>query len=110
MPIYDYKCSDCGHQIEVIQKFSDEPKTLCVECGKEMDTDIKSVQQLDENNKITIKDEKNDIQSLPIEKEPCSKCGNEEAYSWQRQTRSGDEPATRFYRCVKCEHTWREYS
>ena len=35
MPIYDYKCSDCGHQIEVIQKFSDEPKTLCVECGKE---------------------------------------------------------------------------
>ena len=35
MPIYDYKCSDCGHQIEVIQKFSDEPKTLCIECGKE---------------------------------------------------------------------------
>lgn len=35
MPIYDYKCSDCGHQIEVIQKFSDEPKTLCVKCGKE---------------------------------------------------------------------------
>ena len=35
MPIYDYKCSDCGHQIEVIQKFSDEPKTLCAECGKE---------------------------------------------------------------------------
>lgn len=35
MPIYDYKCSDCEHQIEVIQKFSDEPKTLCIECGKE---------------------------------------------------------------------------
>ncbi len=35
MPIYDYKCSDCGHQIEVIQKFSDEPETLCIECGKE---------------------------------------------------------------------------
>ena len=35
MPIYDYKCSDCGHQIEVIQKFSDEPKTLCIKCGKE---------------------------------------------------------------------------
>ena len=35
MPIYDYKCSDCEHQIEVIQKFSDEPKTLCLECGKE---------------------------------------------------------------------------
>ena len=35
MPIYDNKCSDCGHQREVIQKFSDEPKALCIECGKE---------------------------------------------------------------------------
>ncbi len=103
-------CTACGGRI--LPKIDTEGKRIsaCVECGKEMDTDIKSVQQLDENNKITIKDEKNDIQSLPIEKEPCSKCGNEEAYSWQRQTRSGDEPATRFYRCVKCEHTWREYS
>jgi putative FmdB family regulatory protein len=35
MPIYDYKCSDCEHQIEVIQKLSDEPKTLCPNCNKE---------------------------------------------------------------------------
>ena len=45
-----------------------------------------------------------------LEKEKCPKCGNMEAYSWQRQTRGGDEPATRFYRCVKCSKTWREYS
>ena len=105
-------CTACGGRI--LPKIDESGKRIsaCVECGKEMNTesDIKSIQQLDENNKIKIKDEKNDIQSLPIEKEPCSKCGNEEAYSWQRQTRSGDEPATRFYRCVKCEHTWREYS
>jgi putative FmdB family regulatory protein len=35
MPIYDYKCSNCGHQTEVIQKFSDKPKTLCPNCNKE---------------------------------------------------------------------------
>ena len=35
MPIYDYKCSNCEHQIEVIQKLSDEPKTLCPNCNKE---------------------------------------------------------------------------
>ena len=35
MPIYDYKCSNCGHQTEVIQKFSDRPKTLCPNCNKE---------------------------------------------------------------------------
>ena len=33
MPIYDYKCSNCGHQLEVIQKISDDPKTLCPKCN-----------------------------------------------------------------------------
>ena len=34
MPIYEYKCEECGHQLEAIQKFSDEPLTDCPECGK----------------------------------------------------------------------------
>ena len=33
MPIYDYKCSDCEHEIEVIQKISDKPKTICPKCN-----------------------------------------------------------------------------
>jgi len=32
MPIYEYQCSVCGHQLEVIQKMSDEPLTDCPEC------------------------------------------------------------------------------
>jgi putative FmdB family regulatory protein len=35
MPIYDYKCSNCGQELEIIQKFSDKPKTLCPNCGEE---------------------------------------------------------------------------
>jgi putative FmdB family regulatory protein len=35
MPIYDYKCSNCGQEHEIIQKFSDKPKTLCSKCGEE---------------------------------------------------------------------------
>ena len=35
MPIYDYKCSNCGQELEIIQKFSDKPKTLCSNCGEE---------------------------------------------------------------------------
>ena len=34
MPIYDYKCSECEHQIELIQKISDDPKTVCPKCNK----------------------------------------------------------------------------
>ncbi len=34
MPIYEYKCEECGHQLEAIQKFSDAPLTDCPECNK----------------------------------------------------------------------------
>lgn len=35
MPIYEYRCSDCGFQKEFIQKMSDAPLTTCPQCGKE---------------------------------------------------------------------------
>lgn len=40
----------------------------------------------------------------------CSKCGNRLAYFWTAQMRAGDEAETRFFRCTKCKHTWREYA
>jgi putative FmdB family regulatory protein len=33
MPTYDYRCSNCGHQFETVQKFSDEPLKICPVCG-----------------------------------------------------------------------------
>jgi DNA-directed RNA polymerase subunit M len=39
----------------------------------------------------------------------CQKCGNKKAEYWEVQTRSADEPPTRFHKCTKCGHTWREY-
>lgn len=33
MPMYEYKCSDCGLAFEARQKFSDAPLTECRECG-----------------------------------------------------------------------------
>jgi putative FmdB family regulatory protein len=34
MPIYTYRCENCGVQFERNQKFSDAPLTRCPECGK----------------------------------------------------------------------------
>jgi putative FmdB family regulatory protein len=34
MPIYEYRCSSCGHQQEFLQKVSDAPLTVCPQCGK----------------------------------------------------------------------------
>ena len=33
MPMYEYKCSGCGVEFEVVRKFSDPALTECVECG-----------------------------------------------------------------------------
>ncbi len=33
MPTYEYACTDCGHRLEAVQKFTDEPLTQCPECG-----------------------------------------------------------------------------
>ena len=34
MPIYEYRCSSCGVQKDVMQKISDTPLTVCPTCGK----------------------------------------------------------------------------
>ena len=34
MPIYEYRCAECGHQQEFLQKVSDAPLTVCTRCGK----------------------------------------------------------------------------
>ncbi|MFZ6725362.1 FmdB family zinc ribbon protein [Undibacterium sp. MH2W] len=34
MPIYAYRCDDCGFAKDVLQKISDEPLTECPSCGK----------------------------------------------------------------------------
>ena len=34
MPIYEYRCDNCGHEFDTLQKVSDEALTDCPECGK----------------------------------------------------------------------------
>ena len=43
MPRYDYRCTDCGHEFEVKQSFSDEPVAACPLCGVESRRVIHSV-------------------------------------------------------------------
>ena len=34
MPIYEYRCAACGHELEKLQRLGDAPLTDCPECGK----------------------------------------------------------------------------
>jgi putative FmdB family regulatory protein len=33
MPTYQYRCTDCGHDLEAVQKFTDPALTECPNCG-----------------------------------------------------------------------------
>lgn len=49
------------------------------------------------------------VETLPKTKEACPKCAYKEAFYWTLQTRAADEAETRFFKCVKCNYTWRSY-
>jgi putative FmdB family regulatory protein len=36
MPIYEYRCAACGHELEALQKITDSPLRKCPECAKSM--------------------------------------------------------------------------
>ena len=35
MPTYEYRCRNCGHTFDIVQKMSDDPLTHCPACGQE---------------------------------------------------------------------------
>jgi len=42
MPLYEYRCSQCDHQFELRQKFSDPPATECPLCKGSVEKQISS--------------------------------------------------------------------
>jgi len=45
MPTYDYRCAN-GHDFELLQKMSDEPRAACPECGADADRRISATRAL----------------------------------------------------------------
>lgn len=35
MPTYEYRCGNCGHELEAVQSFTDAPLSVCPSCGQE---------------------------------------------------------------------------
>jgi putative FmdB family regulatory protein len=36
MPTYQYRCTECGHDLEAVQRFSDAALTECPNCGGQL--------------------------------------------------------------------------
>ena len=100
-------CPTC----EVRLKKSNNDSSICPKCGySESDSKINKKEQNDDTSEFNILDENEGKETLPTITIDCEKCGHNEAVWWMLQTRSADEPTTQFYRCTKCNHTWRNYA
>ena len=99
-------CPKCGAVLVQKRKNSGCPR--CNYSSKSKSVLVSSEKMNKKTGIDVVKERGTDV--LPMVNEKCRKCKNEKAYFWTVQTRSGDEAETKFFRCTKCEHTWREYN
>ncbi|MFA6974243.1 MAG: transcription factor S [Parcubacteria group bacterium] len=98
-------CPKCGSVLVQKKKNDGCPRCSYTSKGK---LKITISEKIDDKKEVPVISD-DDAKVLPIVTEKCKKCGNNKAYFWTVQTRSGDEAETKFFKCTKCEFTWREY-
>lgn len=100
-------CPKCG---SIMLPKKGKKGALVCSCGhveKELEeTTIKET--IKKENEIPVIE--NEMNPNPLVEEKCPKCGHNEARYWTVQTRASDEPETKFFKCEKCKHTWRDYN
>jgi transcription factor S len=101
-------CPKCGSLLKTRTGKKGEPEYFC-SCGyssavKEEKTIKEAMESTEE---IAVIEDQNNVH--PLTDTVCPKCEHNKAWYWMQQTRSGDEPETKFFKCEKCRHVWRDY-
>ena len=97
-------CPKCSG-ILIPKKDGKKTIMVCPKCNyKTKDVEQTKIEEKTKKEEkiFDIVDEEQDFSHLPIVEEECPKCKTKEAYHWSVQTRAGDEPETKFFRCKKC--------
>lgn len=96
-------CPKCGGLLVPKKK----AELVCRSCGySTLAKDLRFKEKVKREKKSGIIEVKKPKATVDV---VCPKCGHVGALFWMVQTRAADEPATEFYRCIKCSHTWRRY-
>jgi transcription factor S len=96
-------CPKCGALLMMKKTKFGCPRCSYVAKGK---VDLKIKEEVNEQQPVAVVNEK-EGEVHPITDYKCEKCGNKKSYFWIRQMRAGDEPESKFYKCVKCKNTVR---
>ncbi len=104
-------CKKCG-SIMAPKKENGKTFLQCLKCGHKEGAESVEIREhkkrKEEDKEVEVVEE--EVETLPEVEIDCPKCGNDRAYFWTQQTRAGDEPETKFYKCTKCKHVWRDYN
>lgn len=102
-------CPKCGSIM--VPKADGGKKVFSCKCGYTGKDDLKGIkftEKIKKNKDIEVIEK--EIETYPLTDAHCPKCSNKKARFWEMQTRAADEPATKFFKCEKCKHIWRDYS
>ena len=110
-------CSECGSLLVTKKVKTGKQTTLvlvCTKCGHKLEESSENIKingkTIEHSPKQLVSVLGKEIQrsTLPTIQSACSRCGNNNAYAWQVQTRGADESSTQFLRCTNCGYTFRE--
>ena len=98
-------CEKCGSVIVITGD-----KAICAACGhkQKKKPKIEASEKIDKRETVAVIQEES-ANTYPVVQIKCPQCKHNEAYFWTTQTRAADESETKFYKCLKCKHTWRVY-
>ena len=98
-------CKKCGS----ILKPCDSKKGKVMKCVKcNFISEEKNVKLTEKVKSLKIEVMEKMPETAAKTEETCPKCGHHEAYYTTRQMRGADEPETKFFKCCKCEHIWKD--
>jgi DNA-directed RNA polymerase subunit M len=110
-------CSECGSCLTPKKIKSANQRLIvlaCQKCGNKIKKNDEKIQlnskTITHNPKqlVAVIDKEKQLSTTPTIHFTCLKCGNQNAYAWQVQTRGSDESSTQFLRCTSCGYTFRE--
>ncbi len=104
-------CPRCG-SLMVPKREKGKKVLACTSCKyKNKKLEVAQIKEkIKKDKEVEVIEDQDEGLPLPETEAKCPKCGNKKAFYWTVQTRAGDEPETKFLKCTKCKHTWRDYS
>ncbi|PSG98986.1 MAG: hypothetical protein BRC29_02550 [Nanohaloarchaea archaeon SW_7_43_1] len=112
-------CDECGGML-VSEKEDGEAKMECRNCGEfqeDVEADeMKVTEEKEEDpmDRLNVSSEDDEETTRPTTMKECPECSDskkdeKEHEWWMEQTRSSDEPPTRFYECTECRNVHKIY-